>query len=39
MVLTSRKVSVNGIDMFPLKAQDAAGLANYEWNIRAPFIS
>jgi len=26
----SEKVSVNGIDIFPLKAQDAAWLANYE---------
>jgi hypothetical protein len=33
------KVSVNGIDIFLLEAQDAAWLASYEWNIRARFIT
>jgi hypothetical protein len=33
------KVSVNGIDIFLLEAQDAAGLASYEWNRRARFIT
>jgi len=35
----SKKVSVNGIDIFLLEAQDAAWLASYEWNIRARFIT
>jgi len=35
----SEKVSVNGIDIFLLEAQDAAWLASYEWNIRARFIT
>jgi hypothetical protein len=34
-----KKVSVNGIDIFLLEAQDAAWLASYEWNIRARFIT
>ena len=33
------KVSVNGIDIFLLEAQDAAWLASYQWNIRARFIT
>jgi len=33
------KVSVNGIGIFPLKAEDTEWLANYEWNIRGPFIT
>ena len=33
------KVSVNGIAIFLLEAQDAAWLASYEWNIRARFIT
>jgi hypothetical protein len=35
----SKKVSVNGIDIFLLEAQDPAWLASYEWNIRARFIT
>ena len=34
-----KKVSVNGIAIFLLEAQDAAWLASYEWNIRARFIT
>jgi YD repeat-containing protein len=35
-----KKVSVNGIDIFPLAAQqDAAWIANYDRNIRGPFIT
>ena len=33
------KVSVNGIAIFLLEAQDAAWLASYEWNIRVRFIT
>ena len=33
------KVSVNGIAIFLLEAQDAAWLASYQWNIRARFIT
>ena len=33
------KVSVNGIAIFLLEAQDAAWLASYLWNIRARFIT
>ena len=33
------KVSVNGIGIFLLEAQNAAWLASYEWNIRARFIT
>ena len=28
----SKKVSVNGIDIFLLEARDAAWFASYEWN-------
>jgi hypothetical protein len=35
----SKKVSVNGIAIFLLEAQDAAWLASYEWNIRARFFT
>jgi len=35
----SEKVSVNGIDIFLPKAQEAAWLANYERNIQGPFIT
>jgi hypothetical protein len=38
-VKKGEKVSVNGIDIFPRKAQEAAWLASYEWNIRARFIT
>ena len=34
-----KKVSVNGIDIFLLEAQEAAWLASYQWNIRARFIT
>ena len=35
----TKKVSVNGIAIFLLEAQDAAWLASYQWNIRARFIT
>ena len=32
-------MSVNGIAIFLLEAQDAAWLGSYQWNIRARFIT